>query len=629
MKTKIFIFFLALAASVGSMSASTKIGDLYYNLDAQSKTAEVTYQVYNSGDNYIELTIAIIPTSVSYQSVTYNVTSIGNSAFASTIFFSRLTNVIIPNSVTSIGDYAFYGCSSLTSIDIPNSVTSIGGSAFRDCSSLTSIEIPNSVTSIGDYAFYGCGITSVTIPNSVTSIGERAFQACRGLTSIEIPNSVTNIGDYAFYECSSLTSIKIPNSVTSIGDYAFVGCSSLTSVALPNSITNIGVCAFYRCSSLTSLTIPNSVTSIGNGAFNECSSLTSIEIPNSVTSIGDYAFYHCSSLTSIEIPNNVTSIGNGAFQACSGLTSIEIPNSVTSIEGYAFSECSSLTSVTIPNSVTSIGERAFQACSGLTSIEIPNSVTSIGDAAFYECSSLTSIEIPNSVTSIGEVAFYRCSSLTSITCDAVTPPTLDYQVFYRVEKSIPLYVPVQSIDLYKAADQWKEFTNILPISGTETEKFTITWQDEEGNVIKTDEVASGETPAYSGATPTKASTAEYTYEFAGWLPKIKPATEDVHYTTFFERNKIETPKYTVNINGENCSLRISNEVPAGTMLQVEAVADECFEFQKWSDNETATPRTLNVTEDANLTAEFNKLQYTITGKNDAEGGQVNVEEVNP
>ena len=159
--------------------------------------------------------------------------------------------------------------------------------------------------------------------------------------------------------------------------------------------------------------------------------------------------------------------------------------------------------------------------------------------------------------------------------------------------------------------------------------FSITWLNEDGNMLKTSKVAYGEIPEYIGETPTKASTAEYTYEFAGWLPKIKPATEDVRYTTFFERNKIDMPKYTVNINGENCSLRISNEVPTGTTLQVEAVADECFQFQKWSDNETANPRTINVMEDANLTAEFNKLQYTITGKNDAKGGQVNVEEVNP
>ena len=155
-------------------------------------------------------------------------------------------------------------------------------------------------------------------------------------------------------------------------------------------------------------------------------------------------------------------------------------------------------------------------------------------------------------------------------------------------------------------------------------KVTITWQDEDGNPILEEQVEVGTTPVFSGETPTKAATNEYTYEFAGWLPKIKPATEDVRYTTFFERNKIEKPVYTVTINGENCSLDISNECPEGTKLTVEAVADECFEFQKWSDNETANPRTINVTEDTDLTAEFNKVRYTITGKAENEGGQVQV-----
>ncbi|MBR6962186.1 MAG: leucine-rich repeat protein [Prevotella sp.] len=179
--------------------------------------------------------------------------------------------------VTSIGEYAFQGCSGLTSITIPNSVTSVGRGAFQNCSNLTSVNIPNSVTSIGRGAFSGCsGLTSVTIPNSVTSIGRSAFSSCSGLTSVTIPNSVTSIGDYTFYECSSLTSVNIPNSVTTIGEGAFYGCSSLTSITIPNSVTSIGYNAFSDCSGLTSVTIPNSVTSIGDRAFYDCSGLTSV-----------------------------------------------------------------------------------------------------------------------------------------------------------------------------------------------------------------------------------------------------------------------------------------------------------------------------------------------------------------
>ena len=185
--------------------------------------------------------------------------------------------MVIPNSVTSIGEYAFYYCSGLTSVTIPNSVTSIGYGAFWGCSGLTSVTIPNSVTSIGIHAFSYCSrLTSVTIPNSVTSIGERAFWHCSGLTSVTIGNSVTNIGDYAFSDCSGLTSVTIGNSVTSIGGAAFSYCSGLTSVTIPNSVTSIGWSAFEGCSGLTSVTIGNGVTSIGYKAFANCSDILDV-----------------------------------------------------------------------------------------------------------------------------------------------------------------------------------------------------------------------------------------------------------------------------------------------------------------------------------------------------------------
>ncbi|WP_082239930.1 leucine-rich repeat protein [Porphyromonas uenonis] len=319
----------------------------------------------------------------------------------------------IPNSVTSIGDCAFLGCSSLTSLTIPDSVTSIGDCVFWHCSSLTSLTIPNSVTSIGDSTFRGCSsLTSLTIPNSVTAIGDCAFS---GLTSLTIPNSVTAISDCAFLGCSSLTSLTIPNSVTSIGDSAFYWCSNLISLTIPNSVTSIGGCAFWGCYSLTSLTISNSVTSIGDSTFRGCSSLTSLTIPNSVSAIGDCAFLGCSSLTSLTIPASISFIGNSSFSGCSSLTSLTIPDSVSSIGNSAFDGCSSLTSLTIPDTVTSIGDYAFENCSSLTSLTIPNSVTSIGKGAFEDCSSLISLTIPNSVTSIGDSAFKNCSNLTSLT----------------------------------------------------------------------------------------------------------------------------------------------------------------------------------------------------------------------
>ena len=252
----------------------------------------------------------------------------------------------IPDSVTSIGDSAFSGCTSLTSVTIPDSVTSIGDWAFSYCTSLTSVTLPDSVTSIGYEAFFNCiSLTSVTIPDGVTSIGEDAFRNCTSLTSVTIPDSVTRIGERAFYYCTSLTSVTIPDSVTSIGEFAFSGCTSLTSVTIPDSVTSIGGWAFYECTSLTSVTIPDSVTSIGNGAFKGCTSLTSVTIPGSVTRIGVGAFASCTSLTSVTIPDSVTSIGDSAFCNCKSLTSVTIPDSVTRIGKQAFDYCTSLTDV--------------------------------------------------------------------------------------------------------------------------------------------------------------------------------------------------------------------------------------------------------------------------------------------
>ncbi|MBR6321169.1 MAG: leucine-rich repeat domain-containing protein [Prevotella sp.] len=188
----------------------------------------------------------VIPSTVNYEGIICNVTSIGGSAFYGC---NELTSVTIPNSVTSIGNYAFYYCKGLTSITIPNSVTSIGDATFDSCSGLTSVTIPNSVTSIGSVAFSGCsGLTSVTIPNSVTSIGDAVFGSCSGLTSVTF--HCESIGSWLFSTTGSIKEITIGDEVTSIGDYAFSGCSSLTSVTIGNSVKSIGTAAFSYCTNV-------------------------------------------------------------------------------------------------------------------------------------------------------------------------------------------------------------------------------------------------------------------------------------------------------------------------------------------------------------------------------------------
>ena len=397
------------------------------------------YESIYSGD-------IVIPESVTYNGITYSVTSIGESAFQDC---SSLTSITIPNSVTSIGDYAFSGCSGLTSVTIPNSVTSIGYMAFYNCTGLTSVTIPNSVTSIGGYAFSGCsGLTSVTIPNSVTSIGYMAFYNCTGLTSVTIPNSVTSIGWYAFEDCTGLTSVTIGNSVTSIGEDAFRGCNSLTSIVVESGNT------FYDSRDNCNAIIETATGTLILGCQ------TTI-IPNSVTSIGLEAFEGCSGLTSVTIPNSVTSIGEEAFYGCSSLASVTIGNSVTSIGKDAFGNCTSLTSVTIGNSVTSIGKWAFFSCSGLTSVTIPNSVTSIGTEAFEDCTGLTSVIIGNSVTSMGECVFEGCNKLLTIISRMVNVCTIPENCFEQyVYNNATLYVPQGKTYKYKAIDYWTKFLTI-------------------------------------------------------------------------------------------------------------------------------------------------------------------------
>ena len=265
-----------------------------------------------------------------------------------------MTSVTIPNSVTTIGRSAFYGCSGLTSMSIPNSVTTIGNNAFYQCSGLTSISIPNSVTSIGDYAFYSCsGLTSVIIPNTITTIKNYTFYGCSGLTSITIGNSVTSIGESAFYKCNALKKVIVPD----IAAWCKITFDNLSS----NPLYYAKHLYSDEETEITELTIPNSVTSIGARAFQYCSGLTSVTIPNSVTTIGDDAFYNCSGLISVTIPNSVTTIGNYAFAYCSGLTSVTIPNSMTNIGDYAFTGCKDAI-ISVFDNLTVIGTDAFKNC---------------------------------------------------------------------------------------------------------------------------------------------------------------------------------------------------------------------------------------------------------------------------
>ena len=392
---------------------SFMVDDLFYDINPDGISVTVTFEngpnkQANTPANLpsnlpMEGSTLIIPSSVTYEGVTYTVTAIGMWAFElyPIITDLNITNVIIPNTVTSIGTLAFLGCNTLTSITIPNSVTSIEDDAFGGCN-FTSLFIPSSVVNIGNGAFSGCGNTTTIIVDDENPVYD-SRDNCNAIIE-----TATNT---LLYGCKNTV---IPSSVTAIGGGAFSGCSELTSIA-----------------------IPNSVTSIGGGAFSGCSNLTSIAIPNTVTSIGGSAFSNCSSLTSIALPNSISTIDFYTFSGCSNLASIALPNTISLIKNFAFSNCTSLSSITL----TGYGPWVYSRNQHY--------------GLFLIINQIKEVNIGCNITTLGDFKF----NPDVVNCYGQTPPTCTANTFASYDGQ--LHVPTTAAAAYFTAPYWENFTNLI------------------------------------------------------------------------------------------------------------------------------------------------------------------------
>ena len=459
----------------------------------------------------------------------------------------KLTSIAIPSSVNTIEEQAFYGCEGLTSVHT------------SDLAAWCNIDFYAKDANPLCYAHHlyhnGNVIKDLVVPEGLDSIRRYAFYQCYDLTSASIPNSVTSIGAYAFKNCSSLSSANIPNGVTRIGEYAFSGCEVLESVNIPNGVKNIGKYAFSSCRKFTSLEIPNSITRIEDGAFSSLWNLTSLKMGENVESIGKYAFSSCSKVNSITIPKSVKRIDDMAFYLCENLI-------VHITDLAAWCDIDFETNTANPMSVSRSLHYFYLGEEEIINLVIPDGVTEIKKYAFSRSAGLNieTLVIPESVVEIGESAFKKCPNIQKVISLANTPPILGKNALWSNDHDVALYVPEESIDLYKEAERWKEFNPIIPIpkqaKDTASTEFTVTqadscillsWpavnnadsytievKDNEDNVVCALIFnAQGELQSIHYAVPArngnkKAQTAEQTFE--GWQYILNYLDLDKQYT---------------------------------------------------------------------------------------------------
>ena len=442
-----------------------------------------------------------------------NVTNLQGNGYGNGIFqnCSNLESLTLPESITSIGERTFAGCSKLAiEVYLPN-LTSIANAGVFQNSGITGVRSLGRLTSIpngtSNWApFYYCrSLAYVNFPDTLALIGSYAFRQCSALTELTFPAALEQINDYAFWDCTSLRKITFANEPIVLSHNAFQGCYSLTDIGTP-IISYLGYGAFRGCG-FTTLDLSNStftaITGPGgsdgsNGAFASCTNLTTITLPTTCTSIGQAAFTGCSKLANVYGLENVTTIGNNAFNTCNVFPGLPLTN-ITSIGARAFYNCyafggiinapnltsigngafrqTPITQVTSLGSITTLpggtagGDGVFRDCTKLTSVTLPNTLTAIGANVFAGCFALPTLSIPSSVTSFGENAFADCPALNTITINSTTPPTWGSGLCTNDAKLTTFFVPSESYELYKNATGFKNYPQLLQTIGSNKWEF--------------------------------------------------------------------------------------------------------------------------------------------------------------
>ncbi len=326
-----------------------------------------------------------------------------------------LHTIILPQTLETIGEESFRGCSNLEAMDVPEKTSRICSSAFRDCISMKSLKVRNGYIKIGERAFENCAsLESISLPDGLTEIYGGVFNSCKSLVHIDLPKNLTILGESAFSDCVCLEKIEVPEAVVKIDDLAFNGCTNLTKIVLHEGLRKIGKGAFKNCRNLKQIELPISLSSIGDAPFRGCESIKSIHVDPKNR-------YYKSEPNKREGSDHVLFNKNKsvivAYPASSREVQYDIPDSVTVISDWAFSECKKLNRITIPDSVSEIGEGAFCNCVLLDEVEIPDSVEKIDDCAFRGCASLEKVIIPSSVKDLGWGLFDGCEGAVTVYCD--------------------------------------------------------------------------------------------------------------------------------------------------------------------------------------------------------------------